>query len=517
MEIIKSEYKVEDLLKLLCYSEKQYNNKPAVKYIQDKKIFEKSYSELKKDSFNIAGYFDKNGYKDKKIAIISPNSYNWVVTFLGITISENIAVPIDSQKSVFDMVLIMEKMDIELVMYGKDAIKSVTYIKKSSKNIKEFICLDQVYGNKDLTIQNILDYQFGNNYLPSVDKMKCCAIYLTSGTTGKSKGVMLNHVNLLSVPVLEEVGTEHAQALMSVLPSNHIYCITADILHSLYTGLPICINDSIVNFFNNAVLFKPSIITLVPMLLDYICNKLQNLSKKNPAATKRECVNMLLGENMDILITGGAYVNPKLIKTLNTYGIKVIYGYGMTECLCISRSLAPNKDDIGCKSVGEIVDTCTAKTVDNEIFVRGNGVMMGYYNDWEETAKAMTDGWFKTGDLGYIENNYLYLTGRKKNLIILSSGENISPEKIENQLLNKKIIKEAVVNSENDILVAEVYPDPSYTLQKDTAAVKSKVMEIIKDINKNNALYEQIHKIVIRDTEFEKTTSKKIIRANGGK
>ena len=204
-------------------------------------------------------------------------------------------------------------------------------------------------------------------------------------------------------------------------------------------------------------------------------------------------------------------MNPAYIDTFKKYGITILQGYGMTECSpVISTNLSWN---IKVGSVGKLLPNCEAKTVDEELWVKGSSVMQGYYHMPEETAATLEDGWLKTGDLGYVdEDGFVFLTGRKKNLIITPNGENISPEEIENKLGEARIIQEVLVRDNQGVIEAEIFPDYEYAKKKKIKDLQSELQKIIDEYNKNVPSYKKVYSLKVRETEFEKNTTKKIKR-----
>jgi long-chain acyl-CoA synthetase len=253
-------------------------------------------------------------------------------------------------------------------------------------------------------------------------------------------------------------------------------------------------------------LFQPQSVTFVPMIAQSLLGKMELLYKKN--GDRKAVVSEIFGDELEVIYTGGAYLNPDIMKKYNEYGIDITQGYGMTECsprICNGKRNSPFPD-----SVGEIVPGCDVRIKDGEIWAKSRSVMMGYYKDPEETAKSLTsDGWLMTGDLGHMnDSGYLYITGRKKNLIILSNGENVSPEELENQFVCSPCIKEIIVYANDERITAEIFPNPEYVSEDIQADIRSEVDRI----NDTFPPAKRIVDIVFRDTEFEKTTSKKIIR-----
>ena len=193
------------------------------------------------------------------------------------------------------------------------------------------------------------------------------------------------------------------------------------------------------------------------------------------------------------------------------YDIVIQQGYGMTECAPV---ISVNQSwNIRSDSVGQLLPNCKAKTVDGELWVKGSSVMQGYYKMPEETAETLEDGWLKTGDLGYVdEDGFVYLTGRKKNLIITKNGENVSPEELENALSTNRLVGEILVREKDGVIEAEIYPDQDYVKKKRIKDVREKLQEIIDEYNKTAAPQKRIYSLIVRDTEFEKTTTRKIKR-----
>ena len=246
----------------------------------------------------------------------------------------------------------------------------------------------------------------------------------------------------------------------------------------------------------------------MPMVIESVYKKLKESTGILP---KKMVAKAAFGGNLKTICSGGAYLPPEMVKAFAEYGITVLQGYGMTECSpVISTNLAW---DSRTGSVGKLLPNCEAKTVDGEIWVRGSSVMLGYYKMPEETEEALTDGWLRTGDLGYIdEDSFVYITGRKKNLIILKNGENVSPEELENEIGKDPLVQEIIVREKESVIEAEIYPDMEYAQKKRNKDVPARLQEVIDDYNRGLPPYKKIHGLTIREEEFEKTPSKKIKR-----
>ena len=367
---------------------------------------------------------------------------------------------------------------------------------------------DEVTIDGEYSLPKLMEENRGE-YDADIDPDKMCTLMYTSGTTGKSKGVMLTNRNLASnvesIVVIIEPGT----VSMSVLPIHHSYCLTADILKSLSLGSCICLNDSLMHFARNMKKFKPQVMLLVPLVIETIYHQLRDTKAPIP---KKMIAKAAFGGNLELIFSGGAYLNPDLVDYFAEYGITILQGYGMTEC---SPVISTN-NQIASKSgsVGKPLSNCEVKFVDEEICVKGSSVMMGYYKMPDETAEALDeDGWLHTGDLGMLDDEgFLYITGRKKNLIILSNGENISPEELENAIGKNDLVMEVLVRDNDQTIEAEIFPDFEYAKKHRIKDINKALQDIIDDFNKDMPLYKRINSLKIRDTEFEKSTTKKIKR-----
>ncbi len=295
--------------------------------------------------------------------------------------------------------------------------------------------------------------------------------------------------------------------ILSVLPVHHAYCLSMDILKGLSLGSIICINDSLIRMAKNIKLFRPNVILMVPLMIETMAKKLQDAAALPPEVVKRE----VFGEQFHTICSGGAYMPPAMLDLFGTYGITILQGYGMTECApVISTTVSWN---VRKGSVGQLLPNCEAKVVDEELWVRGSSVMQGYYQMPKETEETLVDGWLRTGDLGYVdEEGFVYLTGRKKNLIITKNGENVSPEELENRLSEAPVIQEILVRESEGVIEAEIFPDAEYVEKKGVKDVRAALQELIDDWNKHAPAYKKIYRLKVRETEFPKTPSKKIKR-----
>jgi len=394
----------------------------------------------------------------------------------------------------------------------------------------------------------------GGYELPEPDDLNRMAIMLfTSGTTGTSKCVMLSEKNFISCvnAACECVEFFPEDTIVSVLPIHHTYELSC-MMAALNYGMNIGINDSLKRVLKNFSFFRPTGLVLVPLFVNTMYKKIWEEAKKKKkdkilraalaASTRLRRVGIDLrrvlfsdiisafGGRLCKIICGGAPLNPEIAKKFDEFGITVCEGYGITECsplISVNPYYARKHG-----SIGPTVNCCTARIypegvnelgyAEGEIQVKGDNVMLGYYKNPEATAEVFTeDGWFCTGDVGYMdEDGYLYITGRKKSVIVLENGKNVFPEEIEEYLGNLDTVAECVVvgrkkenNPETIVLTAIIYPNfDAFPVGTDISEIAKAVQAEVNAMNRGLVGYKQVRKVEIRKTEFEKTTSRKIKR-----
>lgn len=491
---------IKTLRDVIRHGAEAYGTQTAFRYKVKKEIIDKSYEELNRDTMAVSRMVEAFGCKGKHIAVIGTTSYAWIVSYFGITGGGSVAVPIDAQLSAGDICELLNRADVEMLIYDEIRTDVAEMAKEVCPEITRMISMQS-------ELPELLS-EYAGEYETEIEPDSLCTILFTSGTTGKSKGVMLSHRNLTDNATCLDVHLEQGTVSMTVLPINHVYCLTMDIVKGIYIGMTICINDSIMHVQRNLKLFQPEVILLVPMIIQSIYAKLKDVDSQIP---KEIIAKEVFGGKLKMIFSGGAYLDPDYIEKFREYGIGIYQGYGMTEC---SPVISSNIEGC-CKdgSVGKLIPNCEAKVVDEELWVRGSSVMMGYYKMPEETKETLVDGWLKTGDLGYVdEDGFVYLTGRKKNLIILANGENVSPEELENQLNRSDLVKEILVREKDQVIEAEIFPDYEYAEKKQIADIRGELQKLVDEFNKTVPVYKRIHSLIIRETEFEKTAAKKIKR-----
>lgn len=501
---------------LLVKSEAEHGSWDAFRYkvkqsgAEGKKevaIESKTYTQLKNDTECFSAALAALGEQKSHIAILGTSSYAWVVSYLGTVNSGSVAVPLDSLLSSEELCDLLNRAEVTTLVYDESKAQVASDALKACPGLKHVVSMSEESSVEGaLSLWKLIGEQEpGFDYEPLPEDL--ATIMFTSGTTGKSKGVMLTHRNLAENATCLDMKIEPGTVILSVLPIHHAYCLSMDILKGISLGSVICINDSLMRVAKNIKLFEPNMILMVPLMIETLAKKLEEAAWMPAGLVKAK----VFGKQFHTVCSGGAYLNPAYIETFKKYGITILQGYGMTECAPVISTNLSWHNKAG--SVGKLMPNCEAKTVDEELWVKGSSVMQGYYHMPEETAATLEDGWLKTGDLGYVdEDGFVFLTGRKKNLIITPNGENVSPEEIENKLGENRLVQEVLVRDSEGVIEAEIFPDYEYAAKKKIKDIPAELQKIIDAYNKDAAMYKRIFKLKVREVEFEKNTTKKIKR-----
>ncbi|MBO5410214.1 MAG: AMP-binding protein [Clostridia bacterium] len=502
---------------------------------KNKNMQQINYNQTWKKISSLGTYFFSKGLKNgKKIAIISENIIEWVFAYYATVVGGNITVPMDCKLPADDLEDQLIRCNCDALVYSlkfKDMAES--FRSNPAVPVKEYFCMDnfdEYYAKGAELIAN------GDDSFDKVDIKPddlACICY-TSGTTGKSKGVMLTHKNVASncSSSCRVLTGRHAIAF---LPLNHTLSWVSALFATYIVVEWGYLCDSLKDIQKDIVNIKPYNFTGVPLVVETIYDKIwktarkmgkekilkiglkiSNFLMKLGIDKRRKIFKMVidnLGGNLDMIICGGAYLDPKYEKGLYDLGIDVFNGYGLTECSPVITCNHPGKFKFG--SVGTPLDCCQIK-INNpdengvgEIYVKGTNVMIGYYGEPEATAEAFDCGWFKTGDFGRIDKDgFLFVVGRKKNLIVLSNGKNVSPEELEEKLMSAiPYIREVLVYEENKRIIAEFFLN-----EEDYPDAKSRINADVNEFNSKMPIFKRIGKVRTRDTEFPKTTTLKIAR-----
>ena len=525
-ELATNLHRLTDLQMFLDEIEREYGNRVAYRYLVDAQIVDKTYSELTHDVRAVASWMVNKGYCGKHIAIVGSTSYQWIATFLGIACSGNIVLPIDKMLSRNEIRNIFVLGDVDIVFASAEFEDLLQDIEKDeAQKIEVF----RMAGND---FQEIL--QTPSATLTKIDPEGLAEILFTSGTTGVSKGVMLTQKNITAnmseyytMNILENITCP--PIALSVLPVHHTYELTIGHLGMLCRGITICINDRLENIVSNIHAFKPSIILVVPTIAEAFHKKIKDgleapenrrkvafalklhkiLSRFNIDIRRKlfKSVFDKFGGNLSSIVVGGAALRLEVAETFDMLGVHIYQGYGLTECAPLVATNYPKANRLG--SVGKPISCMDVKIEDDEIVVKGDCVMMGYYRNQEATDEAITpDGWFHTGDLGYLdEDGYLYVTGRRKNLIILANGKNIYPEELEILVMTIDGVKDVMVYESKGKICAAIQP-----VDINDSSVVNHIKKGLNEVNKYLPSYKRIIKYDFISREFPKTTTLKIRR-----
>lgn len=526
---------LENLKELIDYAGAEYGQKIAYRYREDSKVIDVTFERFSSDVVAFGEYILNKGYeKGSRIAILGENSYFWVVAYFAIINTGNVVVPIDKELKANEIVHLLNNSEAALLIYSSAKNSCVEDMKAQGIITKNFLCMNEEFSSA-INEGNVLLKNGSHAYTDvRIKNENMCALIYTSGTTGNPKGVMLSNKNLatdayqaMSCMIIPDV-------TVALLPLNHTFGIMASIICQLWMGHTVFINNSLKTVLKDIQEAKPGHISVVPLYVENFYKKIwQGIEKQGKTKLVKTmiCISNGLrkigidlrkvffksiianfGGNLEMLISGGAPISDQYMKGFDDIGITIINGYGITEC---SPIVALNRNNnIRYGTVGNAVPTTQIKIVDpdeygnGEIWVKGDIVMMGYYKKEEETARVLKDGWFNTEDIGMLEDNFLSITGRKKNLIILDNGKNVYPEEIETLISFIDNVTEVVVYQEDDMIVAEIYSDA----EGDREEIRAQIKNDIKRVNGQLAAYKQVKKIKFRDEEFVKTTTKKIKR-----
>ncbi len=499
---------LHSLRDLVVLAAKERPDKVWLREKANRDIAEKTFGGFLEDCRKVAAFLEKQGPAPVHAGLVGSSGIAYITCLLGTAASGNLAVPIDPQLAPEEITDNLNRADVTVLFYDRRFRSLADAVRDACPQITAAVCFTAEEGC--FSLPELLEGEPPAE-LPPVDPQSCACILYTSGTTGKSKGVMLSHANLIDNATCCDNEGSDRDVLLSVLPIHHAYCLTCDVLLSLRYGATLCINDSPMRLVQNIRLFKPTKLLLVPLIAETIYRRIMAEKKKNPLIPLKLAGRAVFGRELEVIFCGGAYLSPELSRAYEKMGYPILQGYGMTECSPRITSSSQADPSTG-EDVGRVVKNCEVRIEDGEILAKSPSVMLGYYKNPEATAEMFTeDGWLKTGDLGYVKDQRIYITGRKKNLIILSNGENVSPEELENRFAGSEWMSEIMVYSEEEQITAEVYPFPEYADRAETLFRKK-----VEEINKKVPPAKRIVRLRLRDREFEKTTSRKVKRNQTG-
>ena len=499
-----------------------------------------SWKQFKEDVDALGTALYARGFKGQHLCVMGDNMYEWVLVYMTALCGDMVIVPLDKDLPAPQIEQLIRFADGTALFYTPKYEQIARAVRENLPEVK-LVC--DVRGEGPGSMSELLEE--GRRLLASGDvsytsetpaKDKMAALLYTSGTSGQPKGVMLSQDNIVSSfdGACKNLSFGEDDVMLSVLPLHHAYESNCGILAMLHTSTVVCFNENLKLLMPNMQLFKPTGMGVVPLILDTLYKQMRDAGRRSglteevlasmPPEQAKEAQAKLaagarqaVGGRMHKGFVGGAAMNPEILGKLRQVGLNFPQGYGITEC---SPLVSINRDhQYKDSSVGLPSPSNEVRIEDGEIQVRGRNVMLGYYKDPQATKEAFTeDGWFRTGDLGYIdEEGFLFITGRKKNLIILESGENISPEELERNIAGRDLIKEIVVMEDNGRITAHIYPDYEYAKAAHITDIKDALDKIVAEVNAAQPRYKHIADVKVHETEFEKTTTKKIKRHTVGK
>lgn len=567
--VYKTSRPITDLKHMLNTSVELYADNVAFRqrFVKDEPFREITYREALETVNGLGTAFIAHGLKGKRISVIGENCYQWATSYLAAVCGTGVVVPLDKELSAQELKQLVIEADVAAVLFTKKYEKMFKDMMASGDTKLELLVNLNVSAGDEA--EGILSWEGlveeGKKLVEGGDRSfidseiyadEMSVLLFTSGTTGIAKGVMLSHRNicedLMSAPTILNVNTW--DIFFSVLPVHHTYECTCGFLMPLYKGASIAYCEGLKYIVKNLAEVRPTMLLAVPLIFENLYNNImKNVRKQGKEGLVRKVLainkvtkkigldlNKLLlkdilkvfGGRMRVLISGGAAIDPAILQFFNDLGFIAVQGYGLTECAPMAALNPDQHKNMRNSSVGHLLPGMEVKIEDKnedgigEICVKGPNVMMGYYNMPEETAKVIQDGWFHTGDLGYVDDKgFIYITGRKKNVIITANGKNVFPEELEYYLGRSNLVSESMVWAKEDeagqdtVIVATIKPDMEEVeaaIGKEAAADSAQVEKLlwaeVDKINENLPFFKKIKKITVRREEFEKTTGKKIKR-----
>ena len=534
---------------------KKFKKNIAFKYKENDQIKEITYEQYINDIKALGtALIDLDA---KKVVVIGNNSYKWCTTYLATTTAGKVIVPIDKALTDVEIGNLIKRSEADTIVYEKKYQKAIDEVIKQGCNLKHQICMDAESKKDVISYDELLEkgkklIEDGNDKYDNVkiNDNEMSIILFTSGTTNEPKGVMLSQNNICSnMTALEKyLKIYPSDTLLSFLPIHHTFECTITFLFGIYNGATVAFCDGLRYIQQNLKEYKVSVFVAVPLVLETMYKKIQKTLKEQGKTELIEKMTKIsngllkchidlrriifkkildsLGGHIRIMLYGAAPMGKDTIIGYTNLGIEQIQGYGLTETSPVISAETNDRKRPG--SIGLVLPNLECKIEDpdkdgiGEITVKGPSVMLGYYKNEKATKEVLKDGWFSTGDYGYIdEDGFLYITGRKKDVIVLRNGENVYPQEIE-ELINKiPYVKESIVyqrgQSKTDtMLCAKIVYDEEAIKQtfgeKTEEQYKEEIWKKIKEINKDLPLFKHIKKIEITTEELEKTTTQKVKR-----
>lgn len=540
----------QDFRELLDGCAERYQAKPIFRETAGDDIRDISCAEFTGMVDRLGAAFLELGLLDQgRIAVVGETSVEWIAAYFAAVCGGAVIVPVDKELPVGEMAYILNDSEATAIVYSSAMRDEMELLEQKVPQLRYFIGMDAPdespkWRSFDSLVQKAPAEKTAEYQAIPQDRDAMSTILYTSGTTGQSKGVMLCPRNILSATSGGLTLLDIGDVCLSVLPIHHTLEFSHGIVMMIQNGTTICIGRGLRYFMDDMLLFKPNAVFVVPAFVErmgYLVWKkaeadgtdkeLKALMEKSGAELEKgedhrkeyfSGIHEMFGGNLELLLCGGAHLAADKMKQFRDWGILLVTGYGLTECapLVAVNGNRYYKDGsvglpIACNEV-EIRDADA--NGEGEIWVKGGNVMLGYYRNDEATREAIVDGWFDTGDLGHLdEDGYLFITGRKKNLIVLSNGKNVYPEEVEEYFKSIPYLQEIVVyapesGKKQNQLCAEVFVYESFREEMGDEDALAQLRADMAAINKRLPAYKQVHNVSLRDTMFEKTTKNSIKR-----
>lgn len=550
---------IKSVQDMILQSAQKYSTKIALEDLNNTPISRVTFGDLLQNILSFGQSLRKLGLKERShIAVISENRAQWAISFLTAMCYDMVVVPIDKNLKTNEILNIIHESDAEAIVFSDSYAQMLADAKCTLKKLKYYISMDSASEeNGFLEMKKLISESTGSvSELPVIDSTQLSEIIFTSGSLGRAKGVMLSQRNLASnlMDMVSMLMMYPEDRFLSVLPIHHTYECTCGMLCPLYAGSSVHYARSLKTVVDDLQKVKATMLLAVPLLYDKMFKRIYKTIKENKVKSviipplikvtgllekvgwkdsKKVIFKELhekFGGHVRIFIAGGAAPDPLVAKGLREFGFTFLQGYGLTETspiLALNR-LNHFKDDAAGIPLPNVEIKINNPDSDGhgEIWAKAPNVMLGYYNNEKLTRDAFDDDWFKTGDIGYFdEDGFLHISGRKKNVIISKSGKNVFPEEIEDILNRSPFVLESLVYGEKDakqdeIIAAKIVVDAEAFIElsesKNIKITPEFIQEVIaKEIDKTNkqlSSYKMIKKFYIREEEFEKTTTQKIKR-----
>lgn len=556
-------YKVQHIVSIqdmLLKSAAQFGDKLALEDLKDSPIPKLTYNALLKNVLKFGAALQSLGLKERShIAVIGENRVQWGITYLTAMCFNHVIVPIDKNLSVNEIINIIHESDAVAVVFSEAFDSLFREERQSLKRLRYSISMD-LPSEKDgvLSMVDLMNHSRGCNIedLPAIQPEDLAVIIFTSGTLGRAKGVMLSQKNLasnlMSMRMLFEIPPQ--DRFLSVLPMHHTYECTCGFLCPLAAGASAHYARSLKTIVDDLQTVKATMLLAVPLLYDKMFKRIQKSIQENKTAsvligplkkfstvveqfgwksvrrTLFKEVHHKFGGHIRCFIAGGAAPDPAVAKGLRELGFNFVQGYGLTETspILTLNQIDNFKDEAAGFPLPGVELKINNPDTDGvgEVWAQGPNVMLGFYKNEKVTSEVFENGWFKTGDEGFIDaDGMLHISGRKKNVIISKSGKNVFPEEIEDVLHRSPYVLESLVYGEKDpkqdeIIAAQIVVDAEAFVElsesKGLQITENLIHDVIaKEVRSANSVlpaYKQIKKFSIREQEFEKTTTQKIKR-----